>query len=1322
MRGGVQVWRRGVDGHGIRHAAAYALQGGCDAAEVGRQVSAGADAASAYGPEGAPTVVRHVGAAGAITSDRLDAEELRAWIDGADPQTGEQRGRSITSPDAHLLYDATINAPKSYSLAAVLHPELRQEYDALMDRVTAETVTAWSHELCTRRGAGGKQRTALARVEVVELDHERSRSLDPHAHRHLWLNAKVQGADGRWSNVDSQQVFRHQVLVNARGELAARTDARWRSALAAHGFTLDSNGEIAQLAHLVQPMSKRAAQITRNKDQFESEWRAQHPGQEPSPHLIESWDRRAWALDRAQKPGDLDETEWRDQVCRELAAVDPAVLTPRAPAPVAPVTIADVDRDHLTAHALGWTDQRSVRSQGRFSRIDLRAGATMAVAQAQLTEDPQDLARLVEEIETRALRACESLAPNGVAGPDDVKTLRLGAVGQTRARITERAALRAAIGEGAPASLESIAQAASRVDAERAAAGESAVQLDDRQIAAAAAIAGSASLVVVEGPAGAGKTTMLTVAERAVSQEGHRLLTVAPTMKAAQVAQAEVGADGSSLHALLYQYGYRWHTEESGSTTWSRLREGDRDDDGSTYFGPAARAQLQPGDLIVCDEAGMVDTDAMHALLTVADETAARLTLIGDPHQVRPVGHSGAMALVQAQTPDGGRVDLEAVHRFRQADDPRQTDTAYASISHDLRSASTPQKAAEVALWLQQHEHVDQLADTSEQVENAASAWLQAHGDGESIAIMASDNETVAAINDQIQAQRLDRGQINDDHAAAARSGSVHVGDVVTARKNHRGEDFSVSNRESFTIRSITEDGSLTVTGGIDGRTEQLPADYVAAHLELGYASTIHGAQGVTARRAVTVVSEQTTAAQLYVGMTRGKLDNRALVAASSRTQALQQLSDAMLRERTDLTDDELRTLVAADLDRAGTQATGPEESAGPASWRDAARPYGAVVDPHALYDRFIRERDQLTVSARNDEDRVHGLTQRLATDLDPAVAVARRDGEGSPAVAAAQKRASTVRRQLTEVQERLSTKREQVKRTDHRLDGLREEIELRSTLTEDVARTERDEREYAAIHQPARPTDQLHRPFGLTPSLARERSRVHSERDAARKTIDNASRQQPGAGARSAEARAEADEAASLATQARQRLEDATNAALHDCTDTLRTDLASLTAAREASHGAGLLRRRAAQRSLSEVEQRFQNAHGRLPDGTDLDSWIEARASEAAHDHVQAAGLPAAAEAAMAHARDTRSRADQAQNAEDALARSIHSARLDLSDLDFQETEIHREQQRRDAMPEDQANKERRLRGARNRPTQPTESRPALDNTDAKPQPRPRR
>ncbi|MGP9747236.1 MobF family relaxase [Brachybacterium sp. AOP29-B2-41] len=1301
MRGGVQVWRRGVDGQGIRHATAYALQGGCDAAEVERQVSAGAESAAAYGPEDVPTVARYTARTDGIQRDRLDAEQLRAWIDGVDPETGEQRGRTMTSPDAHLLYDATINAPKSYSLAAVLHPELREEFDALMDRVTDETVTAWSEELTTRRGAGGKQRIGLAQVEVVSLDHERSRSLDPHAHRHLWLNAKVQGADGKWSNVDSQQVFRHQVLVNARGELAAQTDARWKAALAAHGYTLNNDGEIAELSHLVEPMSKRAAQIGRNKARFEREWRAANPGGEPSPRLIESWDRQAWALDRAQKPEDLDEDQWRDQVRRELADVDPAVLVTRQPAPVQPREAHEVDRGQLTAYALGWTDQRAVRSQGRFSRVDLRAGATMAVAQAQLTVAPEELTRIIGEVETRALLEIESLAPAEIRSPDDVKSLRLNSVGQTRARITERAAVRAAVGDPTPAPVEAIAAAVAVVDTERADAGEDPVKLDDRQIAAAQAVAGSSPLVTIEGPAGAGKTTMLTVAERAMAADGHRMLTVAPTMKAAQVAQAEIGADGSSLHALLYQHGFRWRTEASGQMTWQRLSSGDTDTDGSIYYGPSASAQLTAGDVIVCDEAGMVDTDSMAALLTVADDSGARLALVGDPHQVRPVGHSGAMALVQAQVPDDARLDLHSIHRFRRAEDPRQADTAYAEISRDLRHAATPEKAHEVALWLHEHGHVDRLSDSAEQTQQAAAAWLAAHGAGESIAVMATDNETVDAINTAIQEARLEAGQLDTTVRATGRNGAeLHIGDVVTTRRNHRGEDFTVANRELWTVREVAQDGTVTLSGGIDQRTERIPAEYAAESVALGYASTVHGAQGITARRAVTVISEDTSAAQLYVGMSRGKLENRALVAGADDTAVLTQLSDAMLRNRHDLTDEQLRQLVASDLDRAGVQGE-PQQAQGPEAWRQ--RTYGDLPDPGVVHDRLTRRRDRLTVEVRSDENRQYTLAEKISVELEPSVSVTRRDQADAHTIRTAEKHHEIAQRQLDEVETRLEKSRKKLGRIDHHLSGIAEEIETRAVMDPEQARTEQHAREHAAIYEPAKPTDSLRRPFGLAPSLAKEQGRIRSERDEARTTTARASAEQNSAGAHTSDMRREAEQAAAAARSAQQQMDAAAEEAAREHTVTLRSDLTTLQQAREGAASAGMLRRRGAQRAAAEAEERFITAHGSVPEDAAAETWMQATAAAAAHRTVSAAGFPARVEEATAQAARAQAEVEKADRAEVSLAKSIHTARLDLSDLDAQEVELRQEATVRREMSEDPAAREDRQRQARARQSAPT-------------------
>ncbi len=54
----------------------------------------------------------------------------------------------------------------------------------------------------------------------------------------------------------------------------------------------------------------------------------------------------------------------------------------------------------------------------------------------------------------------------------------------------------------------------------------------------------------------------------------------------------------------------------------------------------------------------------------------------------------------------------------------------------------------------------------------------------------------------------------------------------------------------------------------------RLPADYVADHVELGYATTIHRAQGATLDTAHALLDERTTREALYVAATRGRTSN----------------------------------------------------------------------------------------------------------------------------------------------------------------------------------------------------------------------------------------------------------------------------------------------------------------------------------------------------------------------------------------------------------------------------------------------------------------
>src|SRR6202011_5090205 len=54
--------------------------------------------------------------------------------------------------------------------------------------------------------------------------------------------------------------------------------------------------------------------------------------------------------------------------------------------------------------------------------------------------------------------------------------------------------------------------------------------------------------------------------------------------------------------------------------------------------------------------------------------------------------------------------------------------------------------------------------------------------------------------------------------------------------------------------------------------------EYVAEHVRLAYALTVHKTQGLTVDDCVLIVDHRTAAEHAYVGLTRGRLDNRACV------------------------------------------------------------------------------------------------------------------------------------------------------------------------------------------------------------------------------------------------------------------------------------------------------------------------------------------------------------------------------------------------------------------------------------------------------------
>lgn len=88
----------------------------------------------------------------------------------------------------------------------------------------------------------------------------------------------------------------------------------------------------------------------------------------------------------------------------------------------------------------------------------------------------------------------------------------------------------------------------------------------------------------------------------------------------------------------------------------------------------------------------------------------------------------------------------------------------------------------------------------------------------------------------------------------------------------------------------------------------------------LGYATTVHGAQGEAVDRAHLAIGETTGAAAAYVAMTRGRHDNTAHLVAETVEDARQQWVAVFGRDRADLGPAHAKRQALDAVDRYGSQ------------------------------------------------------------------------------------------------------------------------------------------------------------------------------------------------------------------------------------------------------------------------------------------------------------------------------------------------------------------------------------------------------------------
>jgi conjugative relaxase-like TrwC/TraI family protein len=346
-------------------------------------------------------------------------------------------------------------------------------------------------------------------------------------------------------------------------------------------------------------------------------------------------------------------------------------------------------------------------------------------------------------------------------------------------------------------------------------------------------------------PAGAGKTTSLR-ALRAAAHHRHdaRVLVLAPTGRAVDVAVREgAGDEGLTIAKALQDL-------RNGTLTLGR------------------------GTVVVVDEAGMVGTDDLRQLLTATTTAGIKTVLVGDAHQLAPVKARGGMfAQLCADLP--WTQHLSEVWRMRNPEERAASLGLRDGRSEPVRKAID---------WYRDHDRLrcgDQIAMATD----ALDGYRRDVAVGKDALLLCDTTEMADALN-----RRIHDDLIPSDAptVTTARGQRIAAGDLILSRRNDPTIDVRLAEDPDAAADPVRNGDRWRVVA-IDPRANRIAAerlsdragavfdaDYVREHLTLGYATTVHSAQGATADTTHAVLGENATRSMLYVSMTRGRDANTA--------------------------------------------------------------------------------------------------------------------------------------------------------------------------------------------------------------------------------------------------------------------------------------------------------------------------------------------------------------------------------------------------------------------------------------------------------------
>ncbi len=348
--------------------------------------------------------------------------------------------------------------------------------------------------------------------------------------------------------------------------------------------------------------------------------------------------------------------------------------------------------------------------------------------------------------------------------------------------------------------------------------------LGDEQEAAFRHVTANRDLALVVGYAGTGKSTMLGAAREAWQASGYTVRGATLSGIAAENLETGSGIGSRTIASLEHAWGQ-------------------------------GRDELTSRDVLVIDEAGMVGSRQMDRVMSRAAAAGAKLVLVGDPEQLQAIE---AGAAFRALAERHGAAEITTVRRQREGWQRAATKELATG-----RTAEALGRYAEAGM-------VEAHATRAEARNAVVAGWdaAQRADTEQSSVILAYTRADVRELNELARGRMREAGVLGEDRSVMTERGErvFAAGDRIMFLRNERG--LGVKNGTLGIVERVGDAGMAVRLDGAGGREVTFDLkDY--AHVDHGYAATVHKAQGVTVDRAHVLATPHMDRHAAYVGLTR---------------------------------------------------------------------------------------------------------------------------------------------------------------------------------------------------------------------------------------------------------------------------------------------------------------------------------------------------------------------------------------------------------------------------------------------------------------------